>query len=134
MGFLSAAVGGVIYLNYAAKKGYVKRRDESENAPQSDELVEKHGEVPLSESIDKLTIQVALIAIVYLLTFAIIYPLSLIPVAFIKNTLAPLLFGFNIIIGTMIAMLVKKLLALCKRKMLLKNSILITSCSSASPV
>ncbi len=121
MGFLSAAVGGVIYLNYAAKKGYVKRRDESENAPQSDELVEKHGEVPLSESIDKLTIQVALIAIVYLLTFAIIYPLSLIPVAFIKNTLAPLLFGFNFIIGTMIAMLVKKLLAAMQKKNVVKK-------------
>jgi ESS family glutamate:Na+ symporter len=39
MGFLSAAVGGVIYLNYAAKKGFVKRRDENENAPQSDEMI-----------------------------------------------------------------------------------------------
>lgn len=121
MGFLSAAVGGVIYLNYAAKKGFVKRRDENENAPQSDEMIEKQGEIPLSESIDKLTIQVALIGIVYLLTFAIIYPLSFIPVAFIKNTIVPLLFGFNFIVGTMIAMLVKKLLAALQKRKIIKK-------------
>jgi len=121
LGFLSAAVGGVFYLNYAAKKGYVKRRDESDNAPQSNELVEKHGEVPLSESIDKLTIQVALIGITYLLTFAVIYPLSLIPIAFVQNTIAPLLFGFNFIVGTMIAMLVKKVLAGLHNKKVIKK-------------
>jgi len=121
LGFLSAAIGGVAYLNYAAKKGLVKRRVDNDDAPVSSELVEKQGEVPLSESIDKMTIQIALIGITYLLTFAVIYPLSLIPVAFIQNTIVPLLFGFNFIIGTMIAMLVKKVLAKLHAKKVIKK-------------
>ncbi|NMV82220.1 MAG: hypothetical protein GX816_01545, partial [Erysipelotrichia bacterium] len=33
LGFLSAAIGGVAYLNYAAKKGLVKRRVDNDDAP-----------------------------------------------------------------------------------------------------
>lgn len=125
MGFLSAAVGGVIYLNYAAKKGYVKRRAENDLAPETSELIEKHGEVPLSESIDKLTIQVALVAFTYLLTFGIIFGIdklsALSGIGFLTKTVVPLLYGFNFIFATMLAMLVKKVLSSLNAKKVIKR-------------
>lgn len=125
LGFLSAAVGGVIYLNYAVKKGYVKRREEGDLTPESSELVEKHGEVPLSESIDKLTIQVSLVAFTYLLTFGVIYGLEILAklsgIAFLVNTVIPLLYGFNFIFATMFAMIVKKVLASLQNKKVIKR-------------
>ncbi|MFA5481497.1 MAG: hypothetical protein WC282_03865, partial [Bacilli bacterium] len=125
LGFLSAAVGGVIYLNYAAKKGYVQRRDENSILPDSNELVEKPGEVPLSESIDKFTIQVGLIAITYLITLGVIagigYLCALSGVAFLTNTVVPLLYGFNFIFATMMAMVVKKILAALQKKKVIKR-------------
>ena len=60
-GFLAASLGGVIYLNLAARKG--KKR--SENAEEQENLtaavITTRGEIPLSESLDKLTMQFALV-------------------------------------------------------------------------
>lgn len=125
LGFLFAAVGGVIYLNYSAKKGYVKRRGEDDLSPETTELVEKHGEVPLSESIDKLTIQVSLVAFTYLLTFGIIFAIdklsALSGIGFLTKTVVPLLYGFNFIFATMLAMLVKKVLSSLSAKKVIKR-------------
>jgi len=125
LGILSAAVGGVIYLNYAAKKGYVKRRDENDLAPSSVEQIEKRGEIPLSESIDKFTVQVALVAFTYLITYGIIAGIealcNLSGVAFLINTLVPLLYGFNFIFATIMAMIIKKIIAGLSKRRLIKR-------------
>ncbi|MDD4154793.1 MAG: hypothetical protein PHT30_05240 [Bacilli bacterium] len=125
LGFLSAAIGGVAYLNYAAKKGYVRRRNENDLAPESNELVEKHGEIPLSESIDKITIQVALVAFTYLITFGVIYGVEVLAklsnVGFLVNTVVPLLYGFNFIFATIFAMIVKKVIASLHKKQIIKR-------------
>jgi hypothetical protein len=78
-----------------------------------------------------MTIQVALIG---MSTSDVCHLLSAFVIrCFIKKYDVPLLCGFNFIVGTLIAMLVKKLLALCKRERLSRNNLLTTSCSSASP-
>lgn len=125
LGFLSAAVGGVIYLNYAAKKGYVKRRDEDDITPTSNELVEKHGEIPLSESIDKLTLQIALVAFTYFLTFGLMFGLhkllELTGVPFLSVNVVGLIYSFNFIFAAMLAMLVKKIIAKLHTKKVIKR-------------
>ncbi len=126
MGIFSAAIGGVAYLNYASKKGLLKRRGNESLVSQSNELIEKKGEIPLSESIDKLTIQIALIAITYLITFGVIYGIQeaaklLGDGNFVSKTVVPLLYGFNFIFATIFAMLIKKVLAGLKKKKAIKR-------------
>lgn len=125
LGFLSAGVGGVIFLNYAAKKGYVKRRDEDDITPTSVESIEKQGEVPLSESIDKITIQVALVSFTYFLTYGLMFGLQkllqLTGVPFLSENLVGLIYGFNFIFATMIAMLVKKVITSFHKKRIIRR-------------
>ncbi|MFA5421990.1 MAG: hypothetical protein WC344_04345 [Bacilli bacterium] len=126
MGIFSAAIGGVAYLNYAAKKGLIKRRDNETSVVRSNELIEREGEIPLSESIDKMTIQIALIAITYLITFGVIYGIQeaaklLGEGNFVTKTVVPLLYGFNFIFATIFAMLIKKVLAGLKKKKVIKR-------------
>lgn len=126
MGFASAAIGGVIFLNYAAKKGLVKRREDDAILLDGEERVEKKGEVPLSDSIDKLTLQVALIALTYLITFGVIFGIDKLSALlgednFLSKPIVPLLYGFNFIFATIFAMVIKKIIASLKKKNVIKR-------------
>ncbi|MDD3920514.1 MAG: hypothetical protein PHO41_05020 [Eubacteriales bacterium] len=110
-GYLSACLVGVAYLNYLSRTGKLARRENSllSGSVTVDTFQDK-GEVPLSESVDRLSIQVALVLLAYLGTYLVTWGLtsliaSLAPGA--VKTLSPLLWGFNFIIGSMLAMLVK---------------------------
>ena len=72
-GYLCACTVGVIFLNIFNKKGKLKRIIEKENISGSVTIdtFQHHNEIPISESIDKLSIQFALIAMLYLLTYYI---------------------------------------------------------------
>jgi hypothetical protein len=63
MGFVSASIGGLIYLNKMKRQGLVKpsivNAEEMEDL--SAEMVTARGEIPLSESLDKLTVQIGLV-------------------------------------------------------------------------
>jgi len=63
MGFIWACIGGVIYLN----KVYKKKVTGEEQLVQTTSVqeVESPDEIPVAESIDKLTVQITLIAVVY---------------------------------------------------------------------
>lgn len=110
-GFLAASIGGVIYLNVAARKGL--RRDE--NAEEKEDLtaavITTRGEIPLSESLDKLTVQFALVFVSYGAAFALMYGLSRLceisGVKFLINTVKPLIWGFNFLFGMLAATIVK---------------------------
>ncbi|MBR4875384.1 MAG: hypothetical protein IKU95_02730, partial [Clostridia bacterium] len=58
MGFLSAAMGGVVHLNLMKKKGKLKPSSVTEHRVQAEEI-ERADEIPMQESIDKLTFQLA---------------------------------------------------------------------------
>lgn len=109
-GYLCACVVGVVALNVLGRKGKLARAGDKEKVSGSvttTTTFEHENEIPVAESIDRLSVQAALIALVYLLTF-----LLTAGVVWLLETLAPglaskvssLLWGFNFIIGSMVAM------------------------------
>ena len=104
MGFLSAAIGGVIHLNIMKKRGKLvlsKRTDGSLHT----EAIESENEIPMQESVDKMTIQLALIFVAYAAAYVIMRTLG--------NALPGLrsvIYGFNFLLGVITATLTKLLL------------------------
>jgi ESS family glutamate:Na+ symporter len=113
MGFVSACVGGVYYLNKMRLAG--DHRAQLENAEELEDLSAEHitgnGEIPLSESMDKLTVQFGYVFLTYLAAYGsmwLLYHFLLEPAGgFCMNTINPLLWGFNFLVGTAWAILFK---------------------------
>lgn len=101
LGFLSAAVGGVIHLNIAKASGKLKLSGRTDGSLHTDTIEEK-GEIPMQDSVDKLTVQLAFIVVSYGIAYAIMAILGkLLPG--MKATI----YGFNFLLGVMAATLVK---------------------------
>ena len=102
MGFLSASIGGVIHLNLLKRRGKI---DLDKGSGLSNEEVEGNNEIPMQESIDKFTIQVALIMAAYLLAYLLMYSLgNLLPG--MRSTI----YGFNFLLGVLAATVLKTVL------------------------
>ena len=115
MGFVSAGLGGVVYLQRMRKKGLIKSY--LENADEMEDLtaesITEKGEIPLSESLDKLTVQIGLVVFTYMAAYGVMYLLSLgldSLGGFFTSTVKPLIWGFNFLIGTVMAILVRNVL------------------------
>ncbi|MDD4291254.1 MAG: sodium:glutamate symporter [Clostridia bacterium] len=118
-GFLVACIGGVIYLNILRRKGIISK----EAISHSKKVEEDDGpnDIPLSESVDRLTIQVALVLLVYFVTWGLMQAVTLLIDSgalgnFGFNTLKPLIWGFNFLFAILIAVLFKSIIALLKKK------------------
>lgn len=116
MGYVSATIGGIFYLNSQRRKGNVKmtrRAEEREERYDLSSFTEK-GEIPPASSIDKGSVQFGLILLSYALAFGIMYGISTLcdasGVAFLVNTVKPLAWGFNFIFATLMGGLVKLVL------------------------
>lgn len=107
-GYLCACIVGVIFINIYSRKGKLTKKSVNEDKSNSvtiDTFQDKN-EIPISESIDKLSIQIAFICLIYLLTFLLTWGLSEL-ITFVApglgNTVTSLLWGFNFIIGSTLA-------------------------------
>ena len=108
LGFLSASIGGVIHLNVMKKRGALKLSNTKYEL--NTEVIESENEIPMQESIDKLTIQVALIFMAYVLTYVFMVLLGkLIPG--MKSTI----YGFNFLLGVLSATLIKAIMKFFKK-------------------
>ena len=121
MGFISASVGGIIHLNRMRRSGDKRAmiKDAEQIEQLSAEQITGPNEIPLSESMDKLTVQFGLIFISYFLSFAAMYGLSLLldkAGGFCVNTIKPLLWGFNFLVGTAVTILLRNLLNKAREK------------------
>lgn len=127
MGFLCASIGGVIHLNVLKKKGKIKIVDKKDI--QRNERIEDDNEIPMQGSIDKLTIQIALISFAYVLSYLVMYLLGLI-LPGMKATI----FGFNFLLGVLCAIGVKSVLNFLRKKKVIKrqyiNGFLMTRASN----
>ena len=104
LGFLSASIGGVIHLNLLKRKGLILDKGTAEGAIHAED-VQSEGEIPMQESIDKMTFQIALIAVAYMLTYLMMLGLgSLLP------GLRSVIYGFNFLLGVLSGTLMKTLL------------------------
>lgn len=115
-GYLCAYVVGVFYLNVLNRKGQIRRVQEKElvsGSVTTTTVFENENEIPVAESVDRLSVQAALIGLVYLLTYLLTAGL-----VWLLETVAPglaksvssLLWGFNFIVGSMVAMLCRSVI------------------------
>ena len=128
LGFLSAAIGGVIHLNVMRRSGKLvlsKREDGSLHT----DAIDSDSEIPMQESIDKMTVQIALIMVAYFGAYLLMAGLG---------TLLPgmrsVIYGFNFLLGVLSATLVKSLLNVLSRAKIVKkkytNNFLMTRVSN----
>ena len=103
LGFLSAAIGGVFHLNIRKKRGKLNLVHEKHVVKA--EEIESANEIPMQESIDKMTVQVALIAAAYLMTYILMYLLGL-----VIPGMKSVIYGFNFLLGVLSATLMKMFL------------------------
>ena len=128
LGFLSASIGGVIHLNIIRRKGKIKPAKRSDGSLHS-ERVETLTEIPMQESIDKMTIQIALIIVAYFLTYLIMFILgNLLP------GMRSVVYGFNFLLGVLSATTIKLIINLLRKKKIIRkkytNNFLMTRASN----
>ena len=100
IGFVVASVFGVIYINIYRRRGSLKIR-EAHSGPQNEAHAEEN-EIPDNESVDKFTIQVGFVAVVYALSFGFMCLLG--ALSDFTNSIA---WVFNFLWAALGAMLVK---------------------------
>ena len=103
LGFLSASIGGVIYLNILKHKKLITINSGMTVSIQSEEI-QGINEIPMQESMDKITVQFAFVTTTYLLTFLLMRLLgSLLP------GMRSIIYGFNFLLGVLLATGIKAL-------------------------
>ena len=123
-GYIVACVVGVIILNVLRKQGKIKVNTEGGQKTLGADYLDGDESADISQSIDKLSVQLAMIVIVYLVTYAVtagltggIAKLS----EGLANTVNTLLWGFNFIIGSALAILLRVILEKLRKKGTIKR-------------
>ncbi len=124
LGFISASIGGVIHLNIIKNK-----RKSTPNSAIRSEEIQGENEIPMQESIDKITIQMALVVLAYLLAYALMYLLgNLLP------GMKSVIYGFNFLLGVLVATLIKIIMDYLHKKNIIhrqyRNRFLMTRLSN----
>lgn len=128
LGFLSASIGGVIHLNIMKKRGRLKKSERSDGSLHS-EKVETMNEIPMQESMDKMTVQIALIMVAYIAAYFLMYGLGkLLP------GMRSVIYGFNFLLGVLTATIFKLTINFLRIKKIIRkkyvNNFLMTRASN----
>ncbi|MBE6577449.1 MAG: hypothetical protein E7653_04865 [Ruminococcaceae bacterium] len=128
LGFLSASIGGVIHLNIMKKRGKLKMSSRTDGSLHTEE-VHSDDEIPMQESIDKMTVQIALIVVAYIAAYFLMFVLGeLLP------GMRSVIYGFNFLLGVLTATLIKVFLNFLHKKNVVKkkytNNFLMTRASN----
>lgn len=122
IGFIVGSIVGVIYMNVLRRKGKltIKGDDYQEHYTLQD--YEEENEIPNTESVDKLTVQVCLVLFVYGLVFLFMNSIQNADLGdFGTNTLKPLFWGFNFLWGTIFGVFTKSVLNGFKKAKIMKR-------------
>ena len=126
-GYLCAYIIGVFYLNVLHRKGQIKRIQDMEPVSGSvttTTVFENENEIPVAESVDRLSVQAALIGLVYLLTYlftaGLVWLLETVAPGLAKSV-SSLLWGFNFIVGSMVAMLCRSIIGGLRKMNIMKR-------------
>ena len=118
-GYISACVVGVLYMTWLSKTGKLKRSQYDEvSGSVTIDTFQNENEIPIAESLDRFSVQVAFVLVVYGATFYLIKVLTETLTTYapgVGNMLNSLLWGFNFMIGSGLAIGFKSLLQ-CLRK------------------
>ncbi len=126
LGFLSACIGGVFKLSLIRQKGY--KIDKGNKQMQASDF-QSDDEIPITGSMDKFTVQIALITTAYFLTYILMMLLGkLLP------GMKSVIYGFNFLIGVLSATLINGILGFLNKKNIVRkkytNDFLMTRCSN----
>ena len=128
LGFLSASLGGVAHLYLLRKRGQILDRGSGDGAIEA-AAIQEEGEIPMQESMDKITVQLALIALAYFIAQLLMLILG----KFLPG-MKSVIYGFNFLLGVAAAAIVKAILNLLNRKGIVRrrhtNDFLLTRCSN----
>ncbi len=128
LGFISAALGGVFHLNIKKARGRLKVSERKDGGDQN-EAVDSPDEIPMQESVDKLTIQLSLIVVAYVIAYLFMFILGE-----LFQGMRATIYGFNFLLGVIGAMIVKSVLKLLRKSGLMKrqytNNFLMTRTSN----
>ena len=116
-GYLVACTVGVVILSVLRRRRKLALPEQFSRAQSAQDYFDSDGSAALSSSLDVLSLQAALVLVVYLATYLTTWGLtSLIAAAApdVAQTISPLLWGFNFIIGSALAIALRTLLE--KRK------------------
>ncbi len=129
LGFISAALGGVVHLNFRKRTGKLIKSTRTDGSDYK-ETVEAPGEIPMQESVDKMTIQISLIVVAYVIAYIIMYILG----SLVGEGLKATIYGFNFLLGVVGATIVKGVVGLLRKSGLMKrqyiNNFLMTRTSN----
>ena len=108
-GYLCACVVGVIFINYLDRKNKAKKISDKKDVSGSVtvDTFQDGNEIPISQSVDRLSVQFALVALVYMLTYFVTYGITEL-IGMVSESAAAsvstILWGFNFIIGSVMAL------------------------------
>ena len=128
MGFLCAAIGGVIHLNIIKhRRGVQVKRGEDQELKL--ETIQGNDEIPMQGSMDKMTVQIAYIAVAYFISYILMNFLgNLLP------NMRSVIFGFNFLLGVLVATVMKAVVNLLHKKKMIRrkqtNDFLMTRASN----
>ena len=115
-GFIVGSVIGVIYMNILRRRGEVAANKTSNTIVNKLKDFVGNNEIPDSESIDKLSVQISMVLFVYFLVYLFTNWIQGMELGeFGTNTLKPLLWGFNFLLGTLFGIAFKWLLGRFKK-------------------
>lgn len=126
MGFLVACTVGVIYLNLLKRGGRISGggHEVVSGSVTLDDFQSKN-EIPISESVDRFSVQFALVLLIYLATFLVSWGLTTLLATYLpglSGTVASLVWGFNFIIGALLAIILRNILtALTRAKVMTRQ-------------
>ena len=127
VGFLVACICGVIWMNILKRNGKLVIKGSNDSVDyQTTQEVSNPKDIPLSESMDRFTMNIAIICLTYFLAWMFMYGVTAIIDAgylgnFGVNTVKPLIWGFNFLFGTIFALLVKTVMNFFQKKNIMKR-------------
>jgi len=114
-GFLSACLVGVPYLNLLRKKGLIDPVKEVSGKTMKMEDIQTADEVPMNESVDKMSIQIAVVAMVYMMAYGMMYLIGNVLLGEGSSMLGTI-YGFNFLFGVIAAVIYKAFVSMLRRK------------------
>ncbi len=119
MGFIVASVVGVAYINIFKKKGGIKVKTADE--VKEIEYYERKNEIEDCDSVDKTSIQIAIVALAYAASFGIMVLFAKLTDLTGVKLFNDIAWSFNFIWGVITATLIKSLMKLFEKRRLVKR-------------
>lgn len=101
IGFIVGSIVGVIFMNILRRQGKLQIKSGDYKEEYTLEDYESKNEIPHAESIDKMSVQLSLVLLVYACVFILMYGVQHLDMGnFGEKTVKPMVWGFNFLWGT----------------------------------